>query len=51
MVSNISLELTLAAARGEPLEPPGGLERRIQRLREQLETYAVAPADAARLTC
>jgi Fic family protein len=26
-----SLELTLAAARGEPLEAPGGLDRRIQR--------------------
>jgi Fic family protein len=40
-----SLELTLAAARGEPLEAPGGLDRRIQRLREQLGTYDVAPAD------
>jgi len=34
-----SLELTLAAARGEPLEEPGGLDRRIQRLREQLAAY------------
>jgi len=34
-----SLTLTLAAARGEPLEEPGGLERRIQRLREQLAAY------------
>ena len=34
-----SLALTLAAARGEPLEEPGGLERRIQRLREQLAVY------------
>ena len=34
-----SLALTLAAARGEPLEEPGGLERRIQRLREQLAAY------------
>jgi Fic family protein len=36
-----SLELTLAAARGEPLEAPGGLDRRIERLREQLAAYEV----------
>ena len=34
-----SLALTLAAARGEPLEEPGGLDRRIQRLREELAAY------------
>lgn len=39
-----SLNLTLAAARGEPLEEPGGLDRRVQRLREQLAVYgAYAP--------
>jgi len=39
-----SLELTLAVARGEPLEEPGGLDRRIQRLREQLAAYEVSSA-------
>jgi len=34
-----SLDLTLAAARGEPLEEPGGLDRRIQRLREEMAAY------------
>lgn len=37
-----SLALTLRAARGEPLEEPGGLDRRIQLLREQLAVYEVA---------
>jgi Fic family protein len=37
-----SLELTLAAARGEPLEAPGGLDRRIQRLQEELADYRVS---------
>jgi len=34
-----SLNLTLAAARGEPLEEPGSLDRRIARLWEQLAVY------------
>jgi Fic family protein len=34
-----ALELALRAARGESLEEPGGLDRRIQRLREQLIVY------------
>ena len=38
-----SLALTLAAARGEPLEEPGGLDRRIQRLREELAAYEGLP--------
>jgi hypothetical protein len=38
-----SLALILAAARGEPLEEPGGLERRIQRLREQRDAYEAQP--------
>ena len=37
-----SLQLTLAAARGEPLEEPGGLERRVQRLQEQLVSYTTS---------
>lgn len=40
-----SLTLTLRAARGEPLEEPGGLDRRIQRLREQLATYETPDQD------
>ena len=34
-----SLDLTLATAPGEPLEEPGGLDRRIQRLREEMAAY------------
>jgi Fic family protein len=41
-----SLELTLVAARGEPLEEPGGLDRRIQRLREQLADYEAPARDS-----
>jgi Fic family protein len=37
-----SLELTLVAARGEPLEATGGLDRRVQRLREELADYHVS---------
>ena len=36
--------VTLAAARGEPLEEPGGLERRVQRLQEQLVSYTTPAA-------
>ncbi|MFZ1403912.1 MAG: hypothetical protein WAW03_12545 [Anaerolineae bacterium] len=39
-----SAQLTLAAARGEPLEEPGGLERRVQRLQEQLVSYTTPAA-------
>lgn len=41
-----ALALTLRAARGEPLEEPGGLDRRIQLLREQLDTYEVPARDS-----
>lgn len=41
-----ALALTLRAARGEPLEEPGGLDRRIQLLREQLATYEVPARDS-----
>jgi hypothetical protein len=41
-----ALALTLRAARGEPLEEPGGLDRRIQLLREQLAIYEVPVRDS-----
>jgi Fic family protein len=41
-----ALALTLRAARGEPLEEPGGLDRRIQLLREQLATYDAPVRDS-----
>jgi len=36
----------VSSAPTRPLEPPGGLDRRIARLREQLAAYTVIPAAA-----
>lgn len=41
-----SLTLTRRAARGAPLEEPGGLDRRIQLLRERLAIYETPAQDA-----